>query len=569
MKKFLFIFFLLLTAPLLAKEAWEYAQDGWDDYYADEATAALKDFEKAIDADRDYGWAWHGAATVLLWQLSDYEGALSYSLKAAELLPEEFYPQSQLGWNYYYLEDYDAGISQFAVLTNLFPYQSTGYNGLGNCFYQTENYDDAVKNFLLCEDLLRLSNDTDSKWPMLTACYYYLQEGENLSFAAENAYEFYGEETPTWAMTTAGNYWNYSAFPSNPEAALTFYEYALLTDPDEATRKSLSSYMAYAYYQLQDLDSAWEMIQDSGEIDWLYWRLAPKLVTMEEEFDLKSGLGQYGNYYLPGSYEIKILAKTGYQDLISVSTAPAYAELIEREDGWYLMMDFSRGFPENFSVTREIEIRTENHVPSRLQTYTDENTETGYYANHADSEVEPDDEILIELTKEITSGLSSAMEKVIAIHEWVDTNITHIYTIDPDYYSDPSTYPVYDHISEMLTSEIGHCYHFSRLFASMCRIVHVPAKLIGGFVISATAGEYTGEIDSHYTVELYDPDEDFWFYVEPQNADFFGINSSFHIIEWKESDRDTDRMVLNIKTLRSACEDFSETGSFSIELLDD
>ena len=49
--------------------------------------------------------------------------------------------------------------------------------------------------------------------------------------------------------------------------------------------------------------------------------------------------------------------------------------------------------------------------------------------------------------------------------------------------------------------------------------------------------------------ELYDPDTSSWFYVEPQNAELFGINASHHILFWEEPVEELPENYINLELL--------------------
>ncbi|MEW6622092.1 MAG: transglutaminase-like domain-containing protein [Bacillota bacterium] len=82
----------------------------------------------------------------------------------------------------------------------------------------------------------------------------------------------------------------------------------------------------------------------------------------------------------------------------------------------------------------------------------------------------------VQKAKKLTEGIQNDEDKVKVIYEYIVNNYSYdhdkINNLDYDYLPD---------INSTLESQKGICYDFSALFASMCRSVGIPAKLVKGY----------------------------------------------------------------------------------------
>ena len=76
-------------------------------------------------------------------------------------------------------------------------------------------------------------------------------------------------------------------------------------------------------------------------------------------------------------------------------------------------------------------------------------------------------------TNEICKDSSSDKEKVLAIYDWVITNISYDYDADPMYQS--------IEINRTVTTRKGICFDFANLFTMMCRSQGIPCYSVDGY----------------------------------------------------------------------------------------
>lgn len=242
---------------------------------------------------------------------------------------------------------------------------------------------------------------------------------------------------------------------------------------------------------------------------------------------------------------------TEYQTFVSLKSSPMY-EKIEKNDRYNLAyFNFTKGFPEKLELEIMIHNRVVNRKPEQIQAYDQDLDGIGHYANYKDAYYDINNPILINGVKKITKGLKNELEMVTAIHQWTQTNVKHILTIprfqkkmpDGSVVFNTSMIPKYNKISEIYREKIGHCHHITDLFIGLCRIAHIPARKIWGLTISADINRFSGICGEHYVAEIYDPVKKEWFYVEPQDTKFFGINQFWHIIS---STEELDKKYKNI-----------------------
>jgi transglutaminase-like putative cysteine protease len=84
---------------------------------------------------------------------------------------------------------------------------------------------------------------------------------------------------------------------------------------------------------------------------------------------------------------------------------------------------------------------------------------------------------IVKLANELTSGLDSSLEKSEAIFTWVSQNIT--YDVDT-LYSNEYFYLDHPDAIEVLHSKLAMCMGFSRLNAALHRAVGIEAKVVFG-----------------------------------------------------------------------------------------
>lgn len=97
--------------------------------------------------------------------------------------------------------------------------------------------------------------------------------------------------------------------------------------------------------------------------------------------------------------------------------------------------------------------------------------------------INPEDEKIIELSKKLTEGKKTDIEKVEAIYKWIVENINYDY----EKYNNILIKNFNDQYGPIvaLTTKKGVCYDYSTLFASLCRTANVPVKVAKGYSMNA------------------------------------------------------------------------------------
>ena len=109
----------------------------------------------------------------------------------------------------------------------------------------------------------------------------------------------------------------------------------------------------------------------------------------------------------------------------------------------------------------------------------------------------------LKLAHKLTDGLTNDYDKVVAIQNWLDDNLT--YTLELDEAAagqDPVDFFLFDR-------KKGHCEYFASAFAVLARAAHVPVRNVNGF-LGGEWNEFQGYVavragDAHSWDEVYFP----------------------------------------------------------------
>lgn len=97
--------------------------------------------------------------------------------------------------------------------------------------------------------------------------------------------------------------------------------------------------------------------------------------------------------------------------------------------------------------------------------------------------VESNDQAILDLAGAITSEASADYDKAKAIHDWVSQNIWYNYDeLNSGISKNRSAL-------ETLSSQTGVCVDFASLTAALLRAVHIPAKLVTGYILDTSSHE--------------------------------------------------------------------------------
>ena len=117
------------------------------------------------------------------------------------------------------------------------------------------------------------------------------------------------------------------------------------------------------------------------------------------------------------------------------------------------------------------------------------------YYRQPSSNIQSDNQEIIDLANSITAGITNDYDKAVAIHDWVCNNIYY----DWDSYSSKNYTGMDTSALGTLHSKRSVCDGYSNLTAALLRAAGVPAKKISGFALG---------VSSDYWPENYDPNKD-------------------------------------------------------------
>jgi len=114
----------------------------WLDYEWN-ASAAEREFKRALELDPDSSWA-HSAYGTLLRKLGQFEEAAKENKRSAELWPTNAAERSNVGWVYFYAGKYEEAISHYKQALDLNPRFPWAHLGISRAYFQLRRYDDAA-----------------------------------------------------------------------------------------------------------------------------------------------------------------------------------------------------------------------------------------------------------------------------------------------------------------------------------------------------------------------------------------------------------------------------------------
>lgn len=117
------------------------------------------------------------------------------------------------------------------------------------------------------------------------------------------------------------------------------------------------------------------------------------------------------------------------------------------------------------------------------------------YYRQPSSDIQSDNQEIIDLANSITAGITNDYDKAVAIHDWVCNNIYY----DWDSYLSKNYTGMDTSALGTLHSKRSVCDGYSNLTAALLRAAGVPAKKISGFALG---------VSSDYWPENYDPNKD-------------------------------------------------------------
>ena len=117
------------------------------------------------------------------------------------------------------------------------------------------------------------------------------------------------------------------------------------------------------------------------------------------------------------------------------------------------------------------------------------------YYRQPSSDIQSDNQEIIDLANSITAGITNDYDKAVAIHDWVCNNIYY----DWDRYLSGNYIGMDTSALGTLHSKRSVCDGYANLTAALLRAAGVPAKKISGFALG---------VSNDYWPENYDPNKD-------------------------------------------------------------
>ena len=162
---------------------------------------ALKDFDRAIEIDLDYAWAFvHRGINYRL--MERYEDALKNFDRAIEIDSDYLFALAQRGIHYRLMECYEDALKDFNCAIEIDPNYKWAIAQRGYTYHLMKRYDDALKDFNRAIEI-----DSDYKWAIAQRGYTYrwMKRYEDALKDFNRAIEI--DLDYTWALACRGEYY--------------------------------------------------------------------------------------------------------------------------------------------------------------------------------------------------------------------------------------------------------------------------------------------------------------------------------------------------------------------------
>jgi len=106
---------------------------------------AIKAYDKAIELNPQYAWAWNNKGWALMEQHKNYNEALKCFDMAIRLDPNLAEPWNNKGWALMEQNNYDEALKCFDIAIRLDPQYAWAWNNKGRILYEQKKYDDALE----------------------------------------------------------------------------------------------------------------------------------------------------------------------------------------------------------------------------------------------------------------------------------------------------------------------------------------------------------------------------------------------------------------------------------------
>ncbi len=310
---------LKALAPL---DAWSLSQIGTCYQEQENYEKALEYHLKSAELESDNVWNL-GQIGWCYQKENNYEKALEYHLKSEELEPKNEWSLRQVGWCYQQQNDYEKALEYYLKSEELEPDNAWNLGQIGWDYQQKRNYEKALVYHLRSEEL-----EPDNAWNLRQVGWCYQKQN-----IYEKALEYYLksealEPDDAWDLRQIG--WCYQK-QSNYKKALVYHLRSEELEPDNPWSLSEISWCHHVMEKRELRDSYITLIENLstnekyGVLGWRYFTLGDldnAKLNLEKTIELKifddGDLINLGHLYL--CFEEEEKAMTYYQKRLQTDT---------------------------------------------------------------------------------------------------------------------------------------------------------------------------------------------------------------------------------------------------------
>ena len=170
--------------------AWDYVRDGHAYHNKKEYEKALLNYNKAIELNPEYEYAyvWRGK---VYYDQKEYEKALTDYSKAIELNPEYEYSYTCRGEVYYDEKEYEKALTEYSKAIELNPEDEYAYARRGDVYYDEKEYEKALIDY---SKVIELNPEDDYAYACRGDVYYEKKEYEKALADFDRAIELDSKE---------------------------------------------------------------------------------------------------------------------------------------------------------------------------------------------------------------------------------------------------------------------------------------------------------------------------------------------------------------------------------------
>jgi tetratricopeptide (TPR) repeat protein len=125
------------------KKALKYYNEGEDYYRREQYNLAVVSFNRAVDADPKFAFAWDNMG-ICQRKMGNYKEAIKCYQKSLEIEPKGTMPLQNMAVAYEYLKEYQKAAETYETFIKLYPGDPEGFYGAGRTYYISGNYEKGV-----------------------------------------------------------------------------------------------------------------------------------------------------------------------------------------------------------------------------------------------------------------------------------------------------------------------------------------------------------------------------------------------------------------------------------------